>query len=156
MFQLNNLEKLTQKRKRIGRGGDRGGTSGKGHKGQKARTGAQSELKASFEGGQMPLSRRLPRRGFTSTFKKEYQIVSLDALEAKYAVGETVSKETLKLKGLVKGSGNFLVKVLGNGTLSKKLSVQVDAVSASAVEAIQKAGGNITVTKEINRGSATT
>jgi|SRR5579862_3266052 large subunit ribosomal protein L15 len=154
MLQLNKLEKITQKRKTIGRGGDRGGTSGRGHKGQKARSGGS--VKAFFEGGQMPLSRRLPRRGFTNVFKNDVRVISLDVLEAKYTPGETVSKETLKLKGLVKGSGNFLVKILGSGTLTKKLTFSVDAISTSAAQAIKNAGGTIQETKEIAHDRATT
>lgn len=156
MLQLNNLEKITKKRKVIGRGGDRGGTSGRGHKGQKARTGGVAELKANFEGGQMPLSRRSPRRGFNNVFKKDIRVIGLDALESKYAAGETVNRETLKLKGLIKGSGNFLVKILGNGSLTKKLTIHVDAVSSSAVQAIQNAGGTIQVAKEISSDRTTT
>jgi len=155
MFQLNNLEKITHKRKRIGRGGDRGGTSGRGHKGQKARTGGRAEIKANFEGGQMPLSRRIPRRGFNNIFKKDIKVIGLDALEAKYAQGETVDRETLRSKGLIKGNGDFLVKILGNGSLTKKLAVHVDALSSSAAQAITNAGGTIQEAKEINSDRST-
>lgn len=143
MLQLNNLEKLTKKRKRVGRGGDRGGHSGRGKDGQKARTGSTSELKPSFEGGQMPLVRRIPRRGFNNFSKKLFKLVNLDDLESRFAAGETVNEASLREKGLIKGKGNFLIKVLGNGSLTKTLTVQVDAASESASQAIQKAGGAI-------------
>lgn len=140
MLQLHNLDALKKERKRIGRGGSRGGTSGRGHKGQKARSGGNNP-RASFEGGQMPLSRRLPRRGFTNIFKKEYVTVGLDALERCFAAGETVDKNSLMEKGLIKGRASVLVKILANGELTKKLTVQADAFSKSAVEMIEKVGG---------------
>ena len=147
MFRLNNREKLTKKRKDIGRGGDRGGTSGKGHKGQKARSGGGVHL--SFEGGQMPLSRRLPRRGFSNVrFKEQVKIVNLQALEAAFAIDELVSQESLRSKGLLKGDRECLIKVLGMGTLSKKLTVHAHAFSKGAQEAIEKAGGKAVVVKE--------
>src|SRR5690348_16030979 len=125
MLALNNREKLTKKRKEIGRGGDRGGTSGKGHKGQKARSGGKVHL--SFEGGQMPLSRRLPRRGFKNTqFKNFIKIVNLKALESAFSAGETVTKTSLHSKGLLKGNNTFLLKILGVGVLTKSLVVQAD------------------------------
>ena len=120
MLQLNNLVSLNKKRKRVGRGGSRGGTSGRGHKGQKARSGSHT-LKPFFEGGQMPLSRRLPRRGFVNSFKTEFKILNLDQLEAKFAVGEVVSELTLREKGLIKGKKASFIKVLGSGALSKAI-----------------------------------
>jgi len=143
MLRLNELEKITQKRKRVGRGGKRGRYAGRGKEGQKCRTGSGSEIKASFEGGQMPLVRRIPRRGFTNIFETEVKIVSLRDLEVKFAAGETVDKKTLGAKGLIKGKGDFLIKILGNGSLTKKLTVAVNAASKSAVEAIEKAGGQV-------------
>jgi large subunit ribosomal protein L15 len=151
MLQLNKLEKTTEKRKRVGRGGDRGGHSGRGKDGQKARTGSTSELKAYFEGGQMPLIRRIPRRGFNNVFKKQFQLVKLVDLETKFNNGETVNEESLRQKGLVKGKKAFLIKIVaagpqdckktGAGAFTKKLTVHVDAASESASQAILKAGG---------------
>lgn len=143
MLQLNNLEKLTKKRKRVGRGGKRGRYAGRGKGGQGSRTGSSSEIKAFFEGGQMPLVRRIPRRGFNNPFKRVFKLVNLDDLEAKFSNGETVNKESLFQKGLVKGNGVYLIKVLGTGSLTKKLAINVNAVSESAAQAIQKAGGSI-------------
>lgn len=150
MLQLNNLSKLKKARKRVGRGGDRGGTSGKGHKGQKARTGGLQKM--GFEGGQMPLTRRLPKRGFTNIFKKEFSIVNLKDLENKFENGEIVNVKTLAEKGLVKNI-SVKVKVLGNGNLSKKLTVHAAQFSKSAQEAINRAGGEFKLSKELNSGS---
>jgi large subunit ribosomal protein L15 len=141
MLQLHNLDPLKKKRKRVGRGGSRGGTSGRGHKGQKARSGSGKELKPFFEGGQMPLSRRLPRRGFTNIFKKEYSIVGLRDLERCFNDGDTVDTGAMREKGLIKGKKDPLVKILVKGALTKKLTVHADAFSKSATEMIEKAGG---------------
>lgn len=147
MLQLHNLQSLKKKRKRVGRGGGRGGTSGKGHKGQNARTGSGPEIKPFFEGGQMPLSRRLPRRGFTNIFKKEYLVISLKDLERCFEDGDTVNKKTLREKNLINGKKDPMVKILSKGKaltegeLTKKLTVQVDAFSKSAAEMIKKVGG---------------
>ena len=127
--------------KRLGRGigSGLGKTSGKGHKGQWARSGGG--VRPGFEGGQMPLIRRIPKRGFNNHFKKVYSIVNLDALE-KFDNGAVVDLEALNEKSLikiVKDSVGF--KVLGNGTLTKNLTVKASAFSASAKEAIEKAGG---------------
>jgi len=146
MLQLHNLQQLKKKKKRVGRGGGRGGTSGKGHKGQRARSGGRSALKPFFEGGQMPLTRRLPRRGFTNVFKKVYQIISLDELERTFQDGDVVNKETLRSKGIIKGKADPLIKVLANGSLSKKLTVHADALSKTASESIAKAGGEVVLT----------
>lgn len=137
-----------KKKRIVGRGSSsgRGTTSGKGNKGQQARSGGKTYI--GFEGGQMPLFRRIAHRGFSNyPFKKEYNLVNLCDIEVKYADGETVNKETLVSKGLVKKSAG-LIKVLGNGDLTKKVSVVVDKVSASAKEKIEKAGGSVTVTNE--------
>ena len=139
---LHNLTKITEKRKRVGRGGKRGRYCGRGKEGQKSRTGSTSELKPSFEGGQMPLVRRIPRRGFTNVFKKNYSLVNLCDLEVHYQPGDVVNEATLREKGLVKGQRAILIKVLGNGTLSKKLTVHAHAISGSAAQAIQNAGGS--------------
>jgi large subunit ribosomal protein L15 len=131
-------------RKRIGRGPGSGSgkTAGKGHKGQKSRSGYSRRY--GFEGGQMPLVRRIPKRGFYNVFRVEYQVVNLRDLERVFADGDTVSVEALVEKGLVRG-GKRLVKVLGDGELSKKLTVQVHKYSASAKAGIEKAGGSCEV-----------
>jgi large subunit ribosomal protein L15 len=131
-------------RKRIGRGpgSGNGKTAGKGHKGQKSRSGYSRRY--GFEGGQMPLVRRLPKRGFFNIFKVEFQVVNLRDLNRVFADGETVSVETLVEKGLVRG-GKRPVKVLGDGELTKKLTVQVQKFSASARAGIEKAGGRCEV-----------
>lgn len=140
MLQLNNLVKLSKKRKRVGRGGSRGGTSGKGHKGQKART--SGTVPARFEGGQMPMSRRIPKRGFTNyKFKKEFSLITLDQLQELFQEGQTVTKMMLLQAGCIK-KGVF-VKILSNGSLEKKLTVEVDACSKSAKEAIERVGGAV-------------
>lgn len=155
MLQLNNLEKITQRRKRVGRGGKRGRYAGRGKEGQKSRTGSSSEIGAFFEGGQMPLVRRVPRRGFNNPLKKDVRLVNLKDLERVFGSGETVTKESLKEKGLIKGKGTFFVKVLGTGSLTKKLIIKVHAVSESAAQAIEKAGGSIQLIQEIGSGSYT-
>ncbi|MDR0486937.1 MAG: 50S ribosomal protein L15 [Treponema sp.] len=133
------------KRKRIigrGQGSGRGTTAGKGNKGQKARSGGKTYI--GFEGGQMPLYRRLAHRGFSNhPFKKEWQIVNLCEIERRYEAGETVDFASLCKRRLVRGS--VPVKILAKGDLSKKLSFVVAAVSASAKEKIEKAGGGVTV-----------
>jgi large subunit ribosomal protein L15 len=147
MKQLSNLIRLNKKRKRVGRGGDRGGTSGKGHKGQKARSGPT--LGVVFEGGQMPLTRRLPKRGFTNArFKKEVEIVNLRQLNVLFESGAKVDRESLVEKGIISQSSKALIKILGNGTLDKKLIVHADAFSGSAAQAITDKGGEVHVTKE--------
>jgi large subunit ribosomal protein L15 len=133
------------KRKRIvgrGQGSGRGTTAGKGNKGQKSRSGGKTYI--GFEGGQMPLYRRLAHRGFSNyPFRKEWQIVNLGEIEKRYESGETVDPVSLFKQGLIKGSAP--VKVLAAGELTKKLSFKVAAVSASAKEKIEKAGGDVTV-----------
>jgi len=133
------------KKKRIlgrGQGSGRGTTAGKGNKGQKARSGGKTYV--GFEGGQMPLYRRLAQRGFSNyPFKQEWQIVNLGEIEKRYESGEAVDNATLHKKGLIKG--NDPVKILGNGAYSKKLNFNVDAISASAKEKVEKAGGSVTI-----------
>ena len=131
--------------KRLGRGigSGLGKTSGKGHKGQWARSGGG--VRPGFEGGQMPLSRRLPKRGFNNKWKKEYLIVNVGALNA-LDNDTVVTAELLINKGIVNfDADNRGLKVLGNGTLEKKLTVQATKFSASAKEAIEKAGGKVEV-----------
>ena len=128
------------KRLGCGESSGHGKTSGKGHKGQKARSGGSIRL--GFEGGQMPLIRRLPKRGFNNAqFKVTYAPVNLGQLEKLDASG-VIDEQTFRKAGLVKGSWDG-VKVLGDGDLTKKLSLKVDAISASAREKIEKAGGSI-------------
>ena len=134
----------TKERKRIGRGAGtgQGKTAGKGHKGQKARAGRG--MRAGFEGGQMPLQRRLPKRGFNNIFRKEIVAVNVADLEARFENGAVVDVESLKQVGLVKNSFDG-VKILGNGELTKKLTVKADAFSESAKQKIEAAGGNAEV-----------
>ena len=154
MLQLHELESLKKKRKRVGRGGSRGGTSGRGHKGQKSRSGVGGELKPFFEGGQMSLTRRLPRRGFTNArFKKEYALIGLKDLERCFKSEEIVDKESLREKGLISGRKKILIKILSNGTLSKKLTINAHAWSKTAQDAIQKVGGEIKQIEEFSSGS---
>ena len=129
-------------RKRIGRGmgSGHGKTATRGSKGQRAGTGFGQ--KRGFEGGQMPLHRRLPKRGFTNIFKKEYAIVNLVQLEK--ADGDTFTVDSLRELGLVKKLGEGL-KVLGTGTLTKKITVEAHHFSKSALDKIQKAGGTAQV-----------
>ncbi|EHS83510.1 50S ribosomal protein L15 [Lactiplantibacillus plantarum] len=127
-------------RRRIGRGDSsgQGKTSGRGQKGQKAR----GKVRVGFEGGQMPLYRRIPKRGFTNINRKEYAVVNLDVLN-RFDDGAEVTPESLKEAGLVKKSS--AVKVLGNGKLNKKLTVKASKFSATAVAAIEAAGGKTEV-----------
>ncbi|HEY2359594.1 MAG TPA: 50S ribosomal protein L15 [Candidatus Angelobacter sp.] len=134
-------KKATEKIKRVGRGmgSGMGKTSARGHKGQHSRTG--SSLMRGFEGGQMPLHRRVPKRGFTNIFKKEFNVINLEKLAA---LGETtITLEVLKTAGLVKR--DLPVKVLGDGELKSALTVHAHKFSRSAKEKIEKAGGKIEV-----------
>ena len=134
-----------KKPKRVGRGSSSGlgTTAGKGNKGQQSRSGGKTYV--GFEGGQMPLYRRIAHKGFSNyPFKKEYVCINLDQLEAKFDNGATVDKEALKEKGFISKKTDTLVKVLGNGDLTKKLTIVVDKVSASAKAKIEKAGGSVT------------
>jgi large subunit ribosomal protein L15 len=134
---LKYAEGSRKKRKRIGRGGAHGGTSTRGHKGQLSRAGAKSRLW--FEGGQMPIQRRLPKRGFKNIAAKEFQIVNLAALSD--FKGE-ITPETLLEKGLIKKK-NIPVKILGHGDVKAKLSISANAFSQSAKEKIEAAGGRV-------------
>ena len=141
---LSNLrapKKSSEKRKRVGRGmgSGMGKTATRGHKGQRSRSG--SRLLRGFEGGQMPLHRRLPKRGFTNIFRQEYAIVNLGALAA---LGETtITPELLRRAGVVKSKDR--VKILGDGELKAALTVQAHKFSKSAQEKITKAGGKFEV-----------
>ena len=124
-----------------GHGSGNGKTAGKGHKGQKARSGAP---RIGFEGGQMPLYRRLPKRGFKNRNSKEIVAINLSALEKAFNDGDDVSVEILIEKGVIKNPKDG-VKILGNGELTKKLNVQANAFSATAAEKIQALGGKAEV-----------
>ncbi len=143
-MQSNNLRSnpgARKDRRRVGRGGKLGAQSTRGHKGQSSRSGGQ---KAGFEGGQTPWYRQLPKyRGFKNHFRTEYLEVSLKHLE-QFEAGSTVTPEALRERGFVKHVRQP-IKVLGSGTLSKKLTVQLHAATASAKEAIEKAGGKVEV-----------
>jgi large subunit ribosomal protein L15 len=129
------------KRKGRGIGSGKGKTAGRGHKGQWARSGGG--VRPGFEGGQMPLHRRLPKRGFTNIFGKKFAVISVSDLEC-FENGSTVTVDELINAGLVKKVYDG-VKILGNGELSKKLTVKASAFSESAKEKIEKAGGNAEV-----------
>lgn len=140
MLALNDLLKIVKKRKRVGRGGSRGGTSGKGHKGQKARSGPT--LGIIFEGGQMPLTRRLPKRGFNNAnFNTKYLVINLADLERCFQDGQVVDNQVMRDNGLIKGKKFLPVKILGEGKLSKKLVVHAHAFSDSAAQVIKGLGG---------------
>ena len=130
-------------RKGRGTGSGNGKTAGKGHKGQNARSGGG--VRPGFEGGQIPLYRRLPKRGFTnSLFKKEYAIINLETLDKLFNDGDAVSMETLLEKGVIRKELNGL-KVLGRGEITKKLTVKAAIFSVSAKEKIEAAGGKAEV-----------
>ena len=118
-----------------------GKTGGRGHKGQKARSGGGTRI--GFEGGQMPLARRIPKRGFNNIFAKPLEIINLSALD-KFEDGETVTAEALLAKGILSKCA-YGYKVLGNGSVTKKVTVQAAAFSQSAKEAIEAAGGKAEV-----------
>ena len=133
--------RFTQKRLGRGIGSGLGKTSGKGHKGQNARSGGG--VRVGFEGGQMPLVRKLPRRGFNNAnFKKQYSIVNISDLN-KFDENAVVDCNTLIEKGILSKVEEYGVKILGNGKLEKALTVKASKFSATAVEKIKKAGGTI-------------
>lgn len=145
MHELRPAEGARTSAKRLGRGigSGLGKTSGKGHKGQNARSGGG--VRPGFEGGQMPLVRRIPKRGFNNRFRKLYSIVNISALEAKFENGAVVDAEALIVSGILSKIEDAGVKVLGGGELTKALTVKADKFSASAKEAIEKAGGSVEV-----------
>jgi large subunit ribosomal protein L15 len=132
-----------KKRRGLGPASGLGGTAGRGHKGQRARSGSGSMVPGWFEGGQMPLQRRLPKRGFTNNNRVEYQAVNVGSL-AKFSAGERVDRESLRLKRLI-DRGDRPVKLLGEGEVSAAYQVAVDAASATARTKIEAAGGTITL-----------
>ncbi len=133
-----------KKRRRVGRGSGSGWgkTSGRGHKGQGQLAGWTSH--PAFEGGQMPLVRRVPKRGFNNQWARDIRAVNVGALEARFENGAEVTPESLRASGLVKGRYDLL-KVLGNGELTKKLKISAHMFSKSAIEKIERAGGQMTV-----------
>ena len=144
LHELTYAEGSKSKKKRVGRGigSGWGKTCGKGHKGQKARSG--SGIHPWSEGGQMPLQRRLPKRGFTSIFKKEYEIINLERLEEKFEGGTEITIELLQEANIVK-TAKKRVKILGQGDLTKQFHIHAHAFSKSAVEKIKAVGGEVTV-----------
>ena len=140
---LNNLRPpagMKHAKKRIGRGqgSGNGKTAGRGHKGAKSRSGFK--FKRGFEGGQMPLHRRVPKRGFYNPFRVEYEVVNLDTLGLKFEAGTVVTPDLLREHGLV-AAGKALVKVLGRGEIGKALTVRAHKFSGTAAEKIAAAGG---------------
>ncbi|MCL1833852.1 MAG: 50S ribosomal protein L15 [Leptospirales bacterium] len=135
-----------KKRKRVGTGPSAGGgkTAGRGHNGQKSRSG--SRYRAWFEGGQMPLQRRVPKRGFNNIFKKYYQIVNVEQLN-KLEPNE-INPEILFKSGLIKDSSK-LIKILGNGDFNKSVKITADSFSAGAMDKIKNAGGEAIIRKSI-------
>ena len=128
-------------RKGRGSGSGNGKTAGRGHKGQKARSGGGTRI--GFEGGQMPLARRIPKRGFNNIFAKPLEAVNVSVLE-KFEDGAVVNAQALLEKGIL-SKCEYGVKILGNGEITKKLTVQASAFSASAKEKIEAAGGKVEV-----------
>jgi large subunit ribosomal protein L15 len=140
---LNNLRPpkgMKHPKKRIGRGqgSGNGKTAGRGHKGAKSRSGFK--FKRGFEGGQMPLHRRVPKRGFHNPFRVEYDVVNLDTLGARFDAGAVVTPDALREKGIIPGSAKR-IKVLARGEVGKKLTVHAHKFSGKAAEKIAAAGG---------------
>jgi large subunit ribosomal protein L15 len=154
MIRLHNMQtrpgsKHRVKRLGCGESSGHGKTSGKGHKGQKARSGGS--LRLGFEGGQMPLIRRLPKRGFNNAaFHKNYAIVNLSDLSS-FKEGTVVNEQQLRDSKLIRGAGAGL-KILGGGELKHALTIEADKVSASAREKIEKAGGSVTMREKPAQG----
>ena len=156
MMRLHNLQPRPGSRHRVkrlgcGESSGHGKTSGKGHKGQKARSGGSIRL--GFEGGQMPLIRRLPKRGFNNAaFQKRYAIINLDNLNT-FKAGTAVNEELLRESKLIRG--DFAgIKILGDGELKHGLKIEADKVSATAREKIEKAGGTITLRQRVDHPHA--
>ena len=153
---LNNLrpsEGSTHKKKRVGRGpgSGLGKTAGRGNKGQKSRSGYSS--KVGFEGGQMPLQRRLPKRGFTNIFKKQWIEVTLATLDRSFEAGEGVTPELMHERGVI-AKGKRDVVVLGTGELTKALTVSAHRFTKSAREKIERAGGTVNVVSSFHKPDA--
>ena len=153
---LNNLkpaEGSTHKKKRVGRGpgSGLGKTAGRGNKGQKSRSGYSS--RPGFEGGQMPLQRRLPKRGFTNIFKKQWLEISLAKLEENFNAGDEITPEILHSRGLIKKAKHDLV-ILGTGEISKALKISAHRFTKTAKDKIEKAGGSATEIKKEEAAAA--
>ncbi|MEC8193101.1 MAG: 50S ribosomal protein L15 [Myxococcota bacterium] len=133
----------TKARKRVGRGegSGKGKTAGRGTKGQ----GARNTIHPRFEGGQMPLQRRLPKRGFNNIFAKQYTEVGIDRISAKFSKGDTVDAEALKAAGVISKIAKNGIKVLGNGEIDKALTIKAAKFTKSAAEKISAAGGTVEV-----------
>lgn len=144
LHDLSPMEGSKKARKRIGRGpaSGQGKTAGKGHKGQKARSGGS--IRPGFEGGQMPLQRRVPKRGFTNIFRTEYATVNVADLEARFEDGADIDVDAIVASGLLKKTLDG-VKILGNGEITKKLNVKANAFSDTAKAKIEAAGGKAEV-----------
>jgi large subunit ribosomal protein L15 len=147
MMKLNEVKPAAgaiRKTKRVGRGNasGQGSTAGKGHKGEQARSGAPKGK--SFEGGQMPMVRRIPKFGFTNLFRKEYHPINVGLLDQRYENGDTVDTASLVAHGLMSKKYDR-VKVLGTGEVTKKLTVTVDGISKAARQKIEAAGGTVTI-----------
>lgn len=140
LSKLRPADGAVRERKRVGRGpgSGNGKTAGRGNKGAKSRSGFK--FKRGFEGGQMPLHRRLPKRGFTNTFRTEYAVVNLDQLEARFEAGATVTPEALREAGLVRAR-QLPVKILGRGEVTKALTVHAHKFSGKAAEKLAASGG---------------
>lgn len=143
LSELRPAKGATSERKRVGRGkgSGLGKTAGKGHKGLRARSGGGT--KPGYEGGQMPLQRRLPKRGFVNVFRKEWEIVNVKSLN-RFPAGSVVDAAALRAEGLIRGNADG-VKLLGNGEVDRKLTVKVDQASRAAVEKVVAAGGTVEV-----------
>ena len=153
---LNNLKPAagsTHKKKRVGRGpgSGLGKTAGRGHKGQKSRSGYSSKI--GFEGGQMPLQRRLPKRGFTNIFKKQWIEIGLAKIEENFNAGDEVTPEILHQRGLIKKAKHDLV-ILGTGEVSKALKISAHRFTKTAKDKIEKAGGAATIIEKPAADSA--
>ena len=144
LHELSPAPNSTRSVKRLGRGigSGTGKTSGKGHKGQNARSGGG--VRPGFEGGQMPLIRQLPKRGFTNNFRKVYTTINVSDLE-RFEPNTVVTAEMLKSKGVISKIEPYGLKVLGNGTLTKALTVKAEKFTQSAIDKISAAGGNVEV-----------
>ncbi|HBR57339.1 MAG TPA: 50S ribosomal protein L15 [Blastocatellia bacterium] len=153
---LNNIKPAkgsTHKKKRVGRGpgSGLGKTAGRGHKGQKSRSGYSG--RPGFEGGQMPLQRRLPKRGFTNIFKKQWIEISLAKIDASFNAGDVVSPEILHNRGLIKKAKHDLV-ILGSGEITKPLTISAHRFTKTAEDKIIKAGGSASKIEKVDAAAA--
>lgn len=143
VLSLENRVALTKKRKRVGRGGSRGGKSGRGSDGQKARSGDRN-VRQTFEGGQMPLVRRLPKRGFNNAaFRDETLVFNVGQLNEWFEDGQKIERQTFVERGLIGSLSKARIKILGDGELKKKLIVHADGFSKRASTEIVKQGGEV-------------